>query len=609
MIAKMIKYDIVLYSGEHERFLDRLQDLGLVDVTVAGWEPSESDMKLISEVDSRGKAVEALRAKCAEKDFKAGTPYSNGDEAYAAYVEASSRATALKAEIARLRKASEDLAPWGEFSAERVSKLAGEGIVLRYFTCYSNVFKANIGDWSERYAIETIADTGHSVYFVVVSRPGDEIAIDAEEQKAPTMNYLEAAEAAEAAERELETVESTIARCAATVDAIASSTDRLKDQLELTRVVRSNEKAADGKLVVMEGWAEADTVAQVDALLDETPYLIYFKRKPTPEDDVPVKLKNHWFARVFELVGDMYARPKYGTLDLTPFFAPFYMLFFGICLNDAGYGLVLLLLGLVMYRKSKGGMMRQASWFAILCAISTMAVGLICGSFFGISLSESFPSIPFYDFQGKFFSMAMAIGIVQILLGMLLKVITTSVTLGFRYSFGTLGWFLVLLAVCIAGGLPMLNSAWVIPFFTTSSPAFYVVIGIGLVLMLLLNTPGRNPLVNFGSGLWDTYNNITGILSDVLSYIRLFAIGLSGGILATVFNSLADGLSPDIPVVKWIVMAIILLIGHGINLFMSAISSFVHPMRLTFVEFYKNAGFEIAAHSFNPLRKLSKSEK
>ena len=121
-------------------------------------------------------------------------------------------------------------------------------------------------------------------------------------------------------------------------------------------------------------------------------------------------------------------------------------------------------------------------------------------------------------------------------------------------------------------------------------------IGIGLVLMLLLNTPGRNPLVNFGSGLWDTYNNITGILSDVLSYIRLFAIGLSGGILATVFNSLADGLSPDIPVVKWIVMAIILLIGHGINLFMSVISSFVQPMRLNLVEFYNNSGFEIAAH-------------
>ena len=133
-------------------------------------------------------------------------------------------------------------------------------------------------------------------------------------------------------------------------------------------------------------------------------------------------------------------------------------------------------------------------------------------------------------------------------------------------------------------------------------------LGVGGVLMLVLNTPGRNPLVNFGAGLWDFYNNLTGILSDVLSYIRLFAIGLSGGILATVFNDLAQGLSPDIPVVKVVVMVLILLVGHGINLFMSAISSFVHPMRLTFVEFYKNAGFEMALRPFDPLRKMNETK-
>ena len=128
---------------------------------------------------------------------------------------------------------------------------------------------------------------------------------------------------------------------------------------------------------------------------------------------------------------------------------------------------------------------------------------------------------------------------------------------------------------------------------------------IGVVLMLFFNSPGKNPFVNFGTGLWDTYNNITGILSDVLSYIRLFAIGLSGGVLALVFNSLATGLSPDIPIVREIVIVLILLVGHGINLFMSSISSFVHPMRLTFVEFYKNAGFEMSNRSFDPLRKLN----
>ena len=102
----------------------------------------------------------------------------------------------------------------------------------------------------------------------------------------------------------------------------------------------------------------------------------------------------------------------------------------------------------------------------------------------------------------------------------------------------------------------------------------------------------------------------------MLSYIRLFAIGLSGGVLAQVFNSLGlglTGLSDGIEGMDWWVVAMkivgasmILLVGHGINLFMSAISSFVHPMRLTFVEFYKNAGFEMSQRSFEPLQKLKK---
>lgn len=197
---------------------------------------------------------------------------------------------------------------------------------------------------------------------------------------------------------------------------------------------------------------------------------------------------------------------------------------------------------------------------------------------------------------------------VQILFGMLISICVTARTFGVRYSLGTMGWFIMLLAASVAGGLPMLNPAWVIPGFGTSSVAFYVVLGIGAVLMLFFNTPGRNPLLNLGSGVWNLYNNITGLLSDVLSYIRLFAIGLSGGVLALVFNSLAEGFVPEGAhiVVRILIMLPILLIGHGINLFMSTISSFVHPMRLTFVEFYKNAGFEMATRNFEPLRKMEK---
>ena len=198
----------------------------------------------------------------------------------------------------------------------------------------------------------------------------------------------------------------------------------------------------------------------------------------------------------------------------------------------------------------------------------------------------------------------------QILFGMLLRVIMITYSVGFRYALGVFGWFIVVLAAALSLGLPMLNPNWAIPFFTSSSPAFYAALAVGGVLMLFFNSPGKNPFVNVGLGLWDTYNNLTGILSDVLSYIRLFAIGLSGGILATVFNDLANGFVPDGSniVVRLLIMIPILLIGHGINIFMSVISSFVHPMRLTFVEFYKNAGFEMSMRSFDPLRKLTKSE-
>jgi V/A-type H+-transporting ATPase subunit I len=204
---------------------------------------------------------------------------------------------------------------------------------------------------------------------------------------------------------------------------------------------------------------------------------------------------------------------------------------------------------------------------------------------------------------------------------MLLNIIFKARTFGIKSTFPILGWFIVLLSGCLAGGLQMLNEAWVIPGFTTSSVAFYAAIGVGFVLMLFLNDLNRKPIEyillygfvkNALSGLWDTYNNITGLLSDVLSYIRLFAIGLSGGVLAQVFNSLAMGLTGlDSGIEQFTVgtvfqilgAVVILLIGHGINLFMSAISSFVHPMRLTFVEFYKNAGFEMTTRAFEPLTK------
>ncbi len=609
MIAKMSKYDFVLFAAQSGDFIERLRGLGLVDITVTGWEPSEEDRQLLLDIEGHARAEEHLRAFAAGEHFDAGAvPFASGAEAYAHYDAARLSAAALQAEIARLQKTADELRPWGEFSADTAGRLAAQGIVLRYFVANGSVYAKSAAEWSSRYTIEPIAEEGSNTYFVVVASPGEEVAIDAQEMKAPAMDICDAERLIAENETALRELDGEFSRAAASLPLLAEHAAGLKERLQEVRVTATARKEADGMLAVMEGWAEKETSERVDALLAEYPNVVWIKSDPAPGEDAPVKLKNNRFARIFEMVGDMYARPKYGTLDLTPFFAPFYVIFFGICLTDAGSGLILLLAGLFMLRRFREPTMRRAAWFATLCALSTVFFGLIFGSFFGLNLKEYFPAVPFFDFQGRFFSVALAIGVVQILFGMLLRVVMITSTLGFRYSFGVLGWFIVVLSASLAVGLPMLDPAWAIPHFGASSPAFYAALGAGGVLMLVLNTPGRNPLVNFGAGLWDFYNNLTGILSDVLSYIRLFAIGLSGGILATVFNDLAQGLSPDIPVVKVVVMVLILLVGHGINLFMSAISSFVHPMRLTFVEFYKNAGFEMALRPFDPLRKMNETK-
>ncbi|MFR9593489.1 MAG: V-type ATPase 116kDa subunit family protein, partial [Rikenellaceae bacterium] len=220
-----------------------------------------------------------------------------------------------------------------------------------------------------------------------------------------------------------------------------------------------------------------------------------------------------------------------------------------------------------------------------------------------------FANLKFIDFQTDFFNVAMYIGIIQLLFGMAINIFVTTRSFGLKYALGSLGWFLLVFASVVSF---VLSSVGITAFGFDTIP-YYVVVGIAAVLMLFFNSPDKNIFANLGAGVWDTYNNVTGLLGDVLSYIRLFAIGLSGGVLAQVFNSLAMGMTgldqgvagqPIFVVVLQVIGAtIILLLGHGINLFMSTISSFVHPMRLTFVEFYKNAGFEMGTRKFTPLKK------
>ena len=187
---------------------------------------------------------------------------------------------------------------------------------------------------------------------------------------------------------------------------------------------------------------------------------------------------------------------------------------------------------------------------------------------------------------------------------MFIKAIGQTVRYGFKNVLATWGWLVVILGCGITYGLQSTGRLSA----ESAQIGYYVAAGIGGLGIFILNDIKRNPLINIGAGLWDTYNMATGLLGDILSYVRLFALGISGSVLGLVFNDLAMKMSPDIPVVGFLVSALILFFGHSMNIFMSGLGAFVHPMRLTFVEFYKNAGFEGGGKAYNPFARVKKQD-
>jgi V/A-type H+-transporting ATPase subunit I len=319
---------------------------------------------------------------------------------------------------------------------------------------------------------------------------------------------------------------------------------------------------------------------------------------------VPVLLKNNKFARLFEVIGDLYELPNHKELDLVPFFAPFYMMFFGFALGDAGYGL--LIIGVAFWLKPRMPAMRNILSLAQWLGLATVIFGILTGTFFGMDLINQ--DIPWLEGVKKYmitkenmFNLALILGAIQILFGMVLKVINIYIRKGFAYAYATIGWLMLLIG---SGSICLLKHFGVLGDTVGGYAQYGVYIASG-VLILLLNNPRRSIVMNFLNGLWDVYSMVTGLIGDLLSYIRLFALGVSSAILGFVFNELAMSLSPDHIIFGPLVMIIILVVGHGMTLFMAGLGAFVHPIRLTFVEFYKNAGFTGGGKRYMPFAEKS----
>lgn len=602
MIVKMNKYAYMVYHKEYETFLSSLRSLGVVHIRET--QPAMSDellMQIMNERKSLNSLLRFMKGLVADREVPAVAEISEeeGRNVVSSIEKLRESKQALQTRLAALEKDADYMSIWGEFSYETIALLKEAGYEITFFTCPTSRYEPV---WGEQYNAFLVNSFQSVSYFLTVTHLGTQIDIDAERAKMPEFDKKGLTSMISQVKAEIEAVDDKLQNMAPESVAKLQAYDRLlQDKFNMKNAWVQTDKVADDKLMLLEGWVPAENAKPMEEELAKQGYY-FLQMEIEAEDKVPIKLRNNAFSRLYEPITKMFSLPNYSELDPTPLFAPFFMLFFGLCFGDGGYGLLVVLLCTILKKKMSEEVRPYLSLFQYLGGAAVL-VGLCTGSVFGVALAEV-PALSkvkdYFVSSDNLMTFSIVIGLVQIIFGKAVAAYKTKIQKGTKYSIAPFAWVFVILSLALALGLPMLN----VQIPAAIATVCYGIAAVGLVVAYLYNSPGKNIFLNFGTGLWNTYNMASGLLGDTLSYIRLFAIGLTGSILGGVFNTLAVSMTDGMNIVaRVIVMAIILLLGHAINIALCTISSLVHPLRLIFVEYYKNAEFEGGGKAYEPFKK------
>ena len=593
MITPMTKYSFILLNGQQEGFLEKLQEIGLVDITRSVKPADDRSHQMMGKMDQLSGLIsglekielpEGIRPEPVEGDI-----VRLADSMLVRYSDDTQALQDLQKEI-------EKLEVWGEFDHEHLQELSDAGVPIHFHVLPNKQFKQ---EWQDQYALFVIQTDKNSTWFVVAG--SDSLPGEIHSPKSDVAGKKQELEEKEAQFQDI------LSRIAGAKEHIGELRQRRADdytRLDRYLAAQAAVPAAENTLVTFVGYAPSENEEAVTAAIEETG-VFYLKDAAHAEDNPPISFRNNKFVKMFEVLTDMYGRPAYDGFDPTPFISVFFLLFFALCMGDAGYGLVLILVGLLL---KKVDSFKDMAPLVVTLGIGTVVVGFFLHTFFSIDIAqwkifEPIKGIFFPDEIGGYAGgmvLAIIIGIVHLCLAMVVKAINEVKVKGFSASLGTLGWTLLIVGSIIVG-------AFALTGVLDAKLTKWIIIAIGIISAIgifPLNGHSKNKMANVGLGLWDTYNTATGLLGDVLSYLRLYALGLAGSMLGMAFNDmgkmvLGDGSSWYL----WIPFILLVLVGHTLNIAMCALGAFVHPLRLNFLEFFKNSGYEANGRNYNPLKK------
>ncbi|MGL4569839.1 MAG: V-type ATP synthase subunit I [Clostridium sp.] len=367
---------------------------------------------------------------------------------------------------------------------------------------------------------------------------------------------------------------------------------------EYTRKLVNTNFLKTNKVSLIQGWLAASDKEELSRIVKDTLgedyYLSFDEVKDEEVDNVPIRLQNNDLNKSFENITEMYSLPKYNEIDPTPLLSPFFLIFFGMMVADAGYGLLLLIGSIIAIKAFNldDSQNRFAKFFMYL-SIPTIIFGFIYGSFFGdfINLDGVRLIDPSKDVNTILIA-SIVFGVIQIFFGLGIKayvLIRDGKPLDAVYDVGS--WVVTLVSIAAFG----LGSGTIATF------GKYGMI-IGMIAIVL--TQGRHMKSaggKLGQGLYALYG-ITGYVGDLVSYTRLMALGLAGGSIAGALN-LIIGMFPTVALI--IIGPVVFILAHIFNLGLSLLGGYVHTCRLEYVEYFSKF-YEGGGRPFEPFKTLDK---
>jgi V/A-type H+-transporting ATPase subunit I len=637
MIVKMKKMDLLLYHREQEKFLDDLRGLGVVHITSDAPVDSAAAQELNAEIQLAARVASALKRVQIDRNIHASTvAVEDVPRLFARFEDCETKLERVEQEFTALQKDNNTLAPWGNFDPHAVKRLADAGIGMKFCVMPEKKFAAL--DKSQL-GIEVITNLDGFVHFVLVFGGEAPVIAGAEEARLPDSSLKDINAKAAALELRRNEVASDIDTMAGHTAEIEKYRAELMNNLRFEQARLAMTSEADGKLLKLSGWVPQQNEAKVNTFLQDYPAYVTF-RDPVSTDEVPIKLKNNAFSRLFEPILKLYSLPGYRELDYTPHAAPFFAFFFGLCLGDAGYGLIFVLASLIGLAKA-GPKMKPFMALGLIFGVATTACGVLLNGFFGFpifggeaegitgailpNLPVSYAPLAALELEGgtdfPAMGLALVIGFVHMFFGMFVYVFTQIRDRGFMAALMPLSLMAMVTGGVISGvhvnfmelGLQdFAVNKWEVGKMLMLVPpdvAKWLAIG-GIAGALLFNSLDKIIFIRPLTGLWELYNFTSGFFSNILSYLRLFALGLAGGLLGAAINRIAteeimgafgDG---SLRIVGIAAMVLIMVGGHALNLALAALGAFVHPLRLTFVEFYGAVKFQGGGKAYAPFAKV-----